>query len=203
VRGRLKSTNMGLFFAAFLAAFIALVALPSAARADSSAWTFAGAGAFAWKEGTAALAPQTAMTFDIGVGTNPDAKVIVGGLFRWTPVFSQGSDVGLLLRVATHGFQAGDFGVALDAGGFQRTWGSYARGVTGAFTIGFPLGFSMSFQGLYGTNGSLGLGAVAGIDFLRLTVYRQVLLKTWPNPYPAQEIPPTMAFGLSSPGRFF
>jgi hypothetical protein len=211
VRGHVKGLCCGLFSASLL-----LVVLPGTARADASAWAFAGAGALAWKEGTAKLAPYAAMTFDFGVGTTPDAKVIFGGLFRLTPVIDKGADGALCARIASHGFQAGDFGVALDVGGYQRFWGSYSRGATGALTIGFPLGFSLSFQGLYGTNDALAVGAIAGIDFLRLTVYRQVLLDTWPNPYPAHELPQKArgpawlpAFGgtpgtaAGSPARFF
>lgn len=165
----------------------ATLACSSSARADASSWAFVGAGAFALKEGSAALAPRAAMTFDVGVGTTPDAAVIFGGLFRVMPIIDEGTDLALCARIATRGFQAAQFGVALDLGGYQRLWGSASKGFTGALTVGFPLGFSLSFQGQYGTGDALALGAVAGIDFARMTVYRQSLLESWPNPYPAQQ----------------
>ncbi|MRG91968.1 hypothetical protein [Polyangium spumosum] len=195
MRRNVKATWIGVA----LASGIALA--PDVARADASAWAFAGAGALAWKEGTAALAPRAAFNFDFGVGTTPDGPFIVGGLARLTPVVDEGLDVSLLARVATHGFQAGKFGVAVDVGGYQRLWGTYSRGVAGSFTIGLPLGFSLGVQGLYGTGDALAFGAFAGIDFLRLTIYRQSMLDAWPNPYPAHQQPATASFGPSP--RFF
>jgi hypothetical protein len=165
-------------------------AIPAAAWADASAWAYAGGGALLLKEGTEQLTPRAAMSFEFGMGTNPDGKFILGGLARLTPVFDLGPDMALCLRAATHGFQASRFGAALDVGYFQRLWGSYSSGATGTLTIGFPLGFSLSLHGIYATNDTLGFGAMAGIDFLRLTVYRQVLLDSWPNPHPGHQVPP-------------
>ena len=171
----------------------AVLAAPVAAFADASAWAYAGGGALMLKEGAKELTPRGAMSFEYGMGTNPDGKFILGGLFRLTPVFGLGPDAALCVRAATHGFQASRFGVALDVGYFQRLWGSYSSGVTGSLNIGFPLGFSLSLHGVYGTNDTMGFGAIAGIDFLRLTVYRQVLLDAWPNPSPAHRVPPAEA----------
>ncbi len=181
---RTKATLLGISIAC--ASFV----FPAAAWADASAWAYAGGGALLLKEGNEQLTPRAAMSFEFGMGTNPDGNFIVGGLARLTPVFDLGPDMALCIRAATHGFQASRFGAALDVGYFQRLWGSYSSGVTGTLTIGFPLGFSLSLHGIYANNDTLGFGAIAGIDFLRLTVYRQVLLKSWPNPNPAHEIPP-------------
>jgi hypothetical protein len=38
-----------------------------------------------------------------------------------------------------------------------------------------------------GTDQALSFGAVAGIDLLRLTLYRQTLLNWWPNPSAASK----------------
>ena len=184
---RTKATLIGLGIAC------ASFALPAAAWADASAWAYAGGGALLLKEGTQALTPRAAMSFEYGMGTNPDGKFIIGGLFRLTPVIDLGPDMAICIRAATHGFQASKFGAAIDVGYFQRLWGSYSSGVTGTFTIGFPLGFSLSLHGIYATNETVGFGAMVGIDFLRLTIYRQVLLDTWPNPSPAHQIPPAEA----------
>jgi hypothetical protein len=193
---RTKATLLGISIAT--AAF----ALPAAAWADASSWAYAGGGAFLLKEGTETqLTPRAAMSFEFGLGTNPDGKFIVGGLARLTPVFDLGPDMAICLRAATHGFQASRLGAAFDVGYFQRLRGSYSSGVTGTLTIGFPLGFSLSLHGIYGTNDVLGVGAIAGIDFLRMTVYRQVLLDTWPNPYPAHQVPQPES--ARSAGPFF
>lgn len=171
----------------------ATLALPQTARADASSWAYAGGGALLLKEAKEQFTPRGAMSFEYGLGTNPDGAFILGGLARLTPVFGLGPDMSICFRAATHGFQASRFGVALDAGYFQRLWGSYSSGVTGTFTIGFPLGFSLSLHGIYASNDTLGYGAIAGIDFLRLTIYRQVLLDSWPNPSPAHQVPPAEA----------
>jgi len=184
---RTKATLLGFIIAS------AVLAIPTAAWADASAWAYAGGGALLLKEGTQQLTPRGAMSFEYGMGTNPDGKFILGGVFRLTPVIGLGPDMALSVRAATHGFQASQFGAAIDAGYFQRLWGSYSSGVTGTLTIGFPLGFSLALTGIYATNDTIGFGAMIGIDFLRLTVYRQVLLDAWPNPYPAHHIPPPEA----------
>jgi len=148
---------------------------------------FVGGGAMGHKQGTESLAFDGALDFDIGVGTSPDGIVIVGGLFRVTPIFSQGADLGLATRVAMRGFQAGTFGLALDLGGYARAWGVGSVGFDGALTLGAPLGLELTGHVMVGTNDTFGVGAVAGIDLLRLTIYRQTLLDWWPNPLPAQQ----------------
>ncbi|WP_437946268.1 hypothetical protein WME98_36320 [Sorangium sp. So ce296] len=170
-----------------LGALLAPLAWSSPSRADASAWTFVGAGAVGWKQGDRDLVLDGALSLDVGVGTTPDAPVIVGGLVRATPLLDSGIDLALLARVATRGFQAGQLGLALDVGGYQRFWGAGSTGVAGALTLGAPLGISLSLQGSYGTDDAVSFGAIAGIDLLRLTVYRQALLPVWPNPFPAQD----------------
>jgi hypothetical protein len=166
----------------------AALAWTAPARADSSAWLFMGGGAMGWKQGDADFTTSGALSFDLGVGTTPDASFIFGGLFRMTPILGSGTDLALLGRAATWGFQAARFGLALDAGGYARFWGVGSAGFTGAVTLGAPLGITVSLQGLVGSNDTLGFGAVAGLDLLRLTLYRQSLLDWWPNPSPAQEL---------------
>jgi hypothetical protein len=152
------------------------------ASADSTAWIFAGGGATGWKQGDDSLAVNGALSFDIGAGTSPDRSFIVGGIFRLSPILGEGVDLGLLARVATHGFQSGEFGLALDAGGYARPWGEGSTGFAGSLTLGGPIGLQLGLHVAVGTNDALALGAVAGIDLLRLTVYRQTLLDWWPNP---------------------
>jgi hypothetical protein len=184
-----------------LAAACALVplALAAPARADASSWFFAGAGPVAWRQGADATSYNisAALQFDVGVGTSPDAPFIIGGLFRLAPILGSGSDLGLLLRGATHGFQAGGFGVAIDGGAYARFWGDESAGFQGGITLGAPIGLTLSLLASVGSDDAKSFGATLGFDFLRLTVYRQTSLDAWPNPYPAQE-----ARGPIGPGRF-
>jgi hypothetical protein len=167
---------------------LAALAGTAPARADSSAWLFTGGGAMGWKQGDGDFTTNGALSFDLGVGTTPDAPFIFGGLFRMTPLLGSGSDLALLGRAATRGFQAARFGLALDAGGYARFWGAGSTGFTGALTLGAPLGITVSLQGSVGSDKAVGFGAMAGLDLLRLTLYRQSLLDWWPNPSPPQEL---------------
>ncbi|HVY48533.1 MAG TPA: hypothetical protein VHB21_21740 [Minicystis sp.] len=162
----------------------ALVAAAPRARADESAWFFVGGGATAWRQQALSFAPEASMAIDGGIGTTPDGPLIFGGFFRVQPIANEGVDLAVLARVATHGFQAGKFGLALDAGAYQRFWGFGSTGFTGEVTLGAPLGLQVSLGGGYGTEKAATLMAFAGIDILRLTVYRQFGLGVWQNPSP-------------------
>lgn len=170
------------------AAAAAAFAYVGEARADSSAWMFMGGGTTAWKQGNLKLLPEGSLAFDVGIGTTPNAPVIVGGLFRLQPIFNSsggGADLSFMMRVASHGFQAGNFGIALDAGFYGRPWWTTSIGLTGDVTLGAPFGLQVSVGGQYGTDNAVGIMAFAGINLLRLTIYRQVALGTWANPSPA------------------
>ena len=184
------------------ASCLAILAAAAPARADASAWVFLGAGPIAWKQGVEKTTATTgavvepgndgswllngSMIIEAGVGTRPDAAVIFGGLFRLQPVFKHGTDLALLARGATRGFQAGNWGFAVDAGGYLRTWGpQIGAGFAGGISLGLPLGFTISLQTEVGTNNALSVGAVAGLDLLRLTVYREALKTWWQNPAPS------------------
>lgn len=158
-----------------------------------------GGGPLAWKQGAAATdyTVSGALQIDVGVGTTPDGPVIVGGLFRLQPIFGSGADLGVLARGATRGFQAGGFGVAVDAGGYARTWGTDSFGFQGGLTIGAPLGFTLCLQGSVGSDSATAVGATLGFDFLRMTVYRQTMLEEWLNPYPSPR-----ASASRGPSRF-
>jgi hypothetical protein len=143
----------------------------------------AAAGPISWKQGEADYQIDPALQFDIGVGTTPENRVIVGGLFRVTPLLGSGTDLAVLLRGTTRGFQQGGFGLALDAGGYARFWEENSYGFTGGLVLGAPFGLTLSLQGALGTKNAVALGGVLGIDFLRLTVYRKTMTDIWPNPY--------------------
>ena len=168
------------------------------ASADATAWAFVGGGATGWKQGADSLSVNGALSFDVGAGTSPDNAFIFGGIFRLSPILTEGVDVALLARAATHGFQGG-FGLALDAGGYARPWGEGSAGFAGALTLGAPLGLQLGLHVAVGSNDALALGVVAGVDLLRLTVFRQGLLDWWSNPSGGKQtrsataLPPTKA----------
>jgi hypothetical protein len=186
---------------------LALLAEAAPARADASAWAFIGGGAIAWKQGDrSTMTPFNdgtfgatgTMTIEAGAGTSPDGRVIFGGLFRLQPIFKHGTDLALLARGCSHGFQAGDWGFAIDAGGYLRTWGpQIGAGFAGGVSLGMPLGFTISLQTEIGSNNALSVGAVAGVDLLRLSVYREALLKWWQNPSPSWTRSKSAASGAS------
>jgi hypothetical protein len=158
------------------------------ARADASSWAVIGGGASSIESADLPAAWYGTMQLDVGVGTTPDAPVIFGGLFRIAPILGEGSDLGALARVATHGYQAGGFGVAADVGVYGRWWGTDSSGFQGGLTLGAPFGLTLGAVATVGSNDALGYGATLGIDLLRLTVYRQSTLDYWPNPSPAQQV---------------
>lgn len=149
---------------------------------------YVGGGAFGWKsEAAQSFSKNGAMALDCGVGTTPDASFILGGYFHIQPMFGAGTDLALALRGATHGFQAGDWGFAIDAGGYARFWGEQSYGFFGGPVLGAPLGFELHLDTEIGTAKAVALGATAGLDLLRLTVYRQSLNNYWYNPSTAQQ----------------
>jgi len=173
----------------------------SSARADASAWAFVGSGATVWKQSEEpTYTPANTIIVEGGVGTRPDAPVIVGGLFRFQPVLLHaGIDASFLVRLATRGFQAGGFGLALDSGFFVRPWGAQSIGYSGSAAFGMPFGITLMGFGEAGIDHAFTFGGVLGIDLLRLTVYRQFGLNQWPNASPAGQL----TAALRGPGLSF
>lgn len=157
-----------------------------AAHATPSAWTTISGGALGWKQGTTTpdFRADGTLVFDVGVGMPATYPVIVGGLFRITPLLgeSTGADMAWLARVCTRGFQVGGFGLAADVGVYARTWGEGSQGFAGSLSFGAPLGITVSFHAMAGSDDLLAFGGSIGVDLLRLTLYRQTLLNWWPNP---------------------
>jgi hypothetical protein len=169
------------FLAAATSRAVLVAATP--AFADASAWAFFGGGAMGWKQtANPSVQPAGTMIVDGGVGTSPEGRFIVGGVFRFQPVFKSGVDISLLTRFCNHGFQVGDWGFAVDAGAFARAWGAQAIGFSGSVSLGMPLGITLMLTTEAGTDHAVSFGAVAGVDLLRLTLYRQTLLDWWQNP---------------------
>ena len=169
-----------------LPAFGAVALSPATARADVSSWLFVGPGASYLERREQPDAVQRfALQVDSGLGTPPSDLLIVGGLFRMTTHFGEGTDLALLVRTASHGFVNGSWGGALDLGGYQRFWGEGSSGFTGSLALGAPWGITLSVGGGIGTNDARTYNAVLGVDFARLTVYRRSGDTWWKNPFPA------------------
>lgn len=172
---------LSLRFATASLAALAISVLPTAANADISSWVFAGGGIAALEE-RGATDSFGALRLQLGMGSSPDAPVVVGGVAHSLSFFGQGTDLGLTARVATGGFARGDFGIALDAGGYQRWWGQGSSGFLGSVALGAPFGLQAVFDFETGTRDARGYAAFLGIDFLRLTVHRRVGTSIFPNP---------------------
>jgi hypothetical protein len=179
VRGRAVSH----FLRALLV--LAVLVFSSPARADVSSWVSVAAGATMLED---RIGRSTAPTLELktGIGTPPLGDFLaMGGLFQLQTHFGNGIDLGLVARFATKGYVLGDFGIALDLGGYQRFFGEHSRGGLGALVLGAPWGLFLSAGGGLGTDDERHGGLVLGIDFARLTVYRDVGTSHFPNPHPA------------------
>ena len=149
-----------------------------------TSWFYAGGGMMVLPhDGRASDRPGT-LQLEMGLGSPPHAPVIVGGLFKTMTFFSQGTDLAVVTRGATGGFVRGGFGIAIDAGAYQRWWGpESSTGFMGSLVFGVPFGLQLAATTEQGSNVKV-YGATIGIDFLRLTVYRTALRSFWTNPFP-------------------
>lgn len=200
-RDRRRFTTCG------LAAAAALFAAPTAS-ADTSSWLSV-TGGYALRRfervkppavpGLAAVEYDgydkgTALSFATGIGSDPNAGFVVGGLLRSTTTFTLGTDLGLAARFASGGFARGQWGLAFDAGVSWRLWkgaSQYGRFPVQAMLVGGgPWGFELSVgadvANLGGDPQSRGFVALFGVDLLRLTVMRKGATdKWWENASPA------------------
>ena len=182
------------FAAIVLGACILHTSWASHARADVSSWLSAGGGYGIKRDGVSgATGRAAAMSFALGVGSDPLAPVVIGGLVRSTTYFSLGTDLSFAIRGATGGFARGQWGLAVDLGPMWRTWGdgAYARfPLHGMLIAGAPwglqLGVGAEVWNLAGEPHARGAVALLEIDLLRLTVMRQGATdRWWENPSPA------------------
>ena len=166
-----------------LGSLAAALFLADNARADVSSWVYAGFGPAYLKDVDKS---RYTLQLESGLGT-PPATIVVGGLFRVQPYFGEGTDLALLARVATRGFVQGGFGLALDAGGYQRFWGEGSSGGLGSLVVGLPWGINLSASGGVGTNDTRFATITLGLDFARLTVYRTYGTNWFMNPHATDE----------------
>jgi len=164
---------------------LATLACAGHARADVSSWMYVAGGATRLKQQDLSLHIDPTLAIEAGVGSAPKNPIVIGGMFKLAALFKDGADLGLSLRVATQGFVTGRFGLALDAGPYQRFWGEKSTGGQASLVLGGPWGLTLSVGGGLGSNGASHYGATLGIDFARLTVYRLSGENWFPNPHPA------------------
>jgi hypothetical protein len=172
----------------YLAATLGLAALlgyAAPARADVSSWAYVGSGASSFEQRSLERRTAPTLAIETGLGTPPTRALVVGGLFKLSTLFGDGTDLGLALRVANRSFVTGGFGLALDAGPYRRFWGEGSSGGQAALVLGAPWGITLSVGGGLGTNDARQFGATLGLDFARLTVYRLAGENWFPNPHPA------------------
>lgn len=163
-------------------AFALLSFAATPARADVSSWMYTGLGPGFLRDDRQRLSLQ----IDAGLGT-PPATLVFGGVFRAQPYFRSGTDLALLARVATRGYVQGGFGLALDAGGYERFWGEHSQGGLFALNLGAPWGITLSGSGGFGSNDERFASVTLGIDFARLTVYRTSGTNWFSNPFATDE----------------
>jgi hypothetical protein len=156
-----------------------------AAHADVSSWMFVGGGASRLQQDGLPATVMGTMRLQFGLGTPPSNPVVFGGLFSWEPNFGYGSDLAVLLRTATRGYVNGDFGLALDLGPYERFWGQESAGGEGTLWLGAPWGLALGVNASVGSHEARGFSGILGIDFARLTVYRNAGTNWFPNPFPA------------------
>jgi hypothetical protein len=168
-----------------LSCALAFVLGASTARADVSSWIFAGSGPSGLFRPGMSSDYAASLQLDTGIGSSPKGAVVVGGLFRLHTRFGDGTDLGLYVRTATGGFARGNWGGAIDLGGYERWWGPAAPGYAGSIVLGAPWGIQLSLDAARDTNEVNTFAAVLGIDFARLTVYRSSGLGWMPNPFPS------------------
>ena len=171
---------------------MALTGLARPARADVSGWASVTSGPTWLDEGTEQSWVESkgfelvpALSMETGMGSSPANAFIGGGLLHMQTNFGRGTDLGVLGRVATQGFVLGRWGAALDLGGYARFWGVHSQGALGVLSLGAPWGLTLAATGGFGTNEARQFGVLLGVDFARMTVFRQSGEDWFPNPFPA------------------
>jgi hypothetical protein len=176
-----RSVQVFLLFAAS----VALVCHTRPAHADVSSWVFVGGGASVLKQQDLSSRAVPDFRLHFGLGSDPSHPVVIGGLFSWEPHFGYGSDLALMVRGASRSFVTGGFGLALDLGPYERFWGQRSVGGAGTLWLGAPWGIELGLGSSVGSHDASGFSAILGIDFARLTVYRNFGTSWLSNPFPA------------------
>jgi hypothetical protein len=159
---------------------LALLTTPSVATAQATSWLYVGGGAGVVDQGDKET--RSTLQVDTGLGTSAKHPVVVGGIFRVQGYFGAGADLGVAARIATRGFAIGGFGAGIDAGVYQRWWGTESTGFTGNLVLGAPWGITLLGGASVGSGDQRIYFASLGIDLARLTVHRHSGLDWFANP---------------------
>ena len=179
-----RASRLGQRSALFGCAFALLLAARPA-KADVSSWAFVGGGVANLKQNALSDRTVGAMRLHIGLGSDPSHFLVVGGILSLEPNFGYGSDLSESLRLATRGYVNGGLGLALDLGPYERAWGQGSVGGAGTLWLGAPWGVSLGLGASAGSHDAHGFSAILGVDFARLTIYRNSGTSWFLNPYPA------------------
>jgi len=171
--------------AAWSGCALALLCMARPARADVSSWVYAGGGVSQLAQNALPSTTVASMRVHFGMGTDPSNRLVFGGLFSWEPHFGYGSDISQSLRIATRGYVNGGLGLALDLGPYERFWGEGSVGGAGTLWLGAPWGVTLGVGASVGSHDARSFSAIIGIDFARLTVYRNSGTNMFLNPFPA------------------
>lgn len=164
---------------------LASIAAPSIAAAQATSWLYVGGGAGVVDTGAAETddkETRSALQLDAGLGTSAVHPIVVGGIFRVQGYFGAGADLGVAARIVTRGFATGGFGAGIDAGVYQRWWGTESTGFTGNLVLGAPWGITLLGGASVGSEDQRIYFASLGIDLARLTVHRHSGLDWFANP---------------------
>jgi hypothetical protein len=159
---------------------LAWLSAPSTAAAQATSWLYVGGGAGVVEQGEKET--RTTLALDTGLGTSAEHPIVVGGIFRVQGYLGAGADLGVAARIVTSGFATGGFGAGIDAGVYQRWWGSESTGFTGNLVLGAPWGITLLGGASVGTGDQRIYFASLGIDLARLTVHRHTGLDWFANP---------------------
>jgi hypothetical protein len=173
------------YLLAWFACPLALLCAARPAHADVSSWALVGGGVSQLAQKQLPSTTVASMRVHFGMGTDPSHPLVLGGLFSWEPHFGYGSDIAQMVRLATRGYVNGGLGLAFDLGPYERFWGERSVGGAGTLWLGAPWGLSLGVGGSVGSNDARGFSAILGIDFARLTVYRNTGTNLFLNPFPA------------------
>ncbi len=163
-----------------LALLLAVLSWSPVSSAQATSWLYVGGGAGVVDD--AARDTRSLLQLDTGLGTSARHPLVAGGVFRVQGYFGEGADLALAGRLVTRGFVVGGFGLGVDAGVYQRWWGSGSTGFTGNLVIGAPWGLTLLGGASVGSGDQKIYFASLGIDLARLTVHRHHGLDWFANP---------------------
>lgn len=159
------------------------------ARADAAAWMYVGGGGGVLSH-RGETDPASALQLDVGMGTSPSNRFVLGGVLKSVSFFGQGTDLSLVQRTATSSYALGDWGLALDLGVYQRWWGPNSTGFSGTVNGGGPWGTNLALTALVGTDDVKSFFVTFGFDWARLTSHRGSGQDWWPQVRFPLETPP-------------